>query len=80
MIIITISLSGYLGVQCVHGLTKLFGILMTVTATSTRKVLSIVLSFIIFPKPIGISYVFAVLFVFSGVFIRVASKNLFNKK
>eukprot|EP01080_Neovahlkampfia_damariscottae_P003914 gene3914-7126_t len=78
--IITISLCGYLGVQCVHGLTKLFGILMTVTATSTRKVLSIILSFLIFPKPFGISYIFAVFFVFTGVFIRVSSKNMFNKK
>lgn len=71
IVIFIISICGYLGVQCVHGLTKLYGILVTVTATSIRKVLTIFLSFIIFPKPITTSYLFAIIFIFAGTFCRL---------
>jgi adenosine 3'-phospho 5'-phosphosulfate transporter B3 len=71
LVMLTISICGYFGVQFVHSMTKLYGILYTVTATSIRKVLTILLSFVFFPKPWTISYLFAIGFVFAGTFIKI---------
>jgi adenosine 3'-phospho 5'-phosphosulfate transporter B3 len=65
----------YLGVQFVHSMTKLYGIVATLTAASTRKVFSILLSYFIFPKPFLLSHVLAISLVFSGVGLRIYTKN-----
>jgi len=69
------SLISYTGALYVNKLIKMFGILVTMTTTSTRKVLSILISYFIFPKPLSMQHVFAVLLVFTGVFIRVYCKQ-----
>ncbi|KAG2379225.1 hypothetical protein C9374_007364 [Naegleria lovaniensis] len=65
----------YLGSVYVNKITKKYGILITLTITSTRKVLSIILSYIIFPKPIHFNHTIAIMLVFTGVFIRVYCKQ-----
>lgn len=65
----------FIGVQFVHTMTKLYGILATLTATSTRKVLSILISYLIFPKPFLFSHFLAIVLVFTGVFLRIYNKN-----
>lgn len=65
----------YLGSVYVNKITKRYGILITLTITSTRKVLSIILSYIIFPKPIHFNHTIAIMLVFTGVFIRVYCKQ-----
>jgi drug/metabolite transporter (DMT)-like permease len=54
------------GVQCLYGVTKMTSIVWTVTLTSVRKVLSILLSFLIFPKPTSLRYFFGIFLVFLG--------------
>jgi adenosine 3'-phospho 5'-phosphosulfate transporter B3 len=65
----------YMGVQFVHTMTKLFGILVTLTVTSSRKVATVMLSFIIFPKPLTLSHLIAMILVFGGIFLRIYNKN-----
>jgi adenosine 3'-phospho 5'-phosphosulfate transporter B3 len=65
----------YMGVQFVHTMTKLFGILVTLTVTSSRKVATVMLSFIIFPKPLTLTHLIAIILVFGGIFLRIYNKN-----
>jgi adenosine 3'-phospho 5'-phosphosulfate transporter B3 len=65
----------YMGVQFVHTMTKLFGILVTLTVTSSRKVATVMLSFLIFPKPLTLSHLIAIILVFAGIFLRIYNKN-----
>lgn len=48
---VVFSLSGYLGVNAVLSQVKIFGALAAVTVTTFRKMVTIILSFIIFSKP-----------------------------
>ena len=48
---IIFSLTGYLGVNAVLSQVKIFGALAAVTVTTFRKMVTIILSFIIFSKP-----------------------------
>ncbi|KAL0479137.1 hypothetical protein AKO1_008011 [Acrasis kona] len=65
----------YVGVQFVHTCTKSFGIIVTLTITSSRKVISVMLSYILFPKPLTLVHFFAIVLVFIGIFLRIYSKN-----
>lgn len=59
------STAGYLGVQVVLGLVRTCGALTAVTVTTSRKALSIVISFIFFAKPFTMQYVSNYLICFS---------------
>ncbi|KAI0207237.1 Adenosine 3'-phospho 5'-phosphosulfate transporter 2 [Lamellibrachia satsuma] len=69
------SLTGYLGVNIVLTMVKTFGALITVTATTCRKGLTIIMSFIFFTKPFTIQYMWSGLIVLLGIYLNVASKN-----
>lgn len=43
--------AGFLGVSCVAALTKKFGALVSAITTTARKAVTLLLSFLIFPKP-----------------------------
>lgn len=58
-----------------HSSTKLFGILITLTVTTLRKVMSILLSFVLFPKPFVLGHALAIVLVFAGVFLRIYNTN-----
>lgn len=75
LVMIAYSTLSYMGVQFVHTMTKLFGILVTLTVTSSRKVASVMLSYIIFPKPLTFYHSLAICFIFGGIFMRIYNKN-----
>ncbi|XP_014675150.1 PREDICTED: adenosine 3'-phospho 5'-phosphosulfate transporter 2-like [Priapulus caudatus] len=72
---VVFSLTGYLGVNVVLTMVKLFGALATVTVTTFRKALTIMLSFVIFAKPFTFQYVWSGLIVLLGIYLNVYSKN-----
>lgn len=51
------SLVVYLGVLCFVALIKTFGVVVATTVTTIRKILTIIMSFIIFPKPWNVKHV-----------------------
>jgi len=74
-IMILFALFGYLGIQCILAMIRTFDSLIAMIVTSCRKVVTILLSFILFPKPFSYNYIFAVLFVFSGISCQIYTKN-----
>uniref|UniRef100_A0A4W5JVH0 Adenosine 3'-phospho 5'-phosphosulfate transporter 2 n=1 Tax=Hucho hucho TaxID=62062 RepID=A0A4W5JVH0_9TELE len=69
------SLTGYFGISFVLALIKLFGALVTVTVTTGRKAMTIILSFMFFSKPFTFQYIWSGLLVLLGIFLNVYSKN-----
>ncbi|XP_067935763.1 adenosine 3'-phospho 5'-phosphosulfate transporter 2-like [Watersipora subatra] len=69
------SFSGYIGVNAVLSQVKLFGALSAVTVTTFRKMITIILSFILFSKPFTIRYVWSGLIVLAGIYLNLYSKN-----
>eukprot|EP00051_Salpingoeca_urceolata_P016061 m.211850 g.211850 ORF g.211850 m.211850 type:complete len:324 (-) comp18579_c0_seq5:63-1034(-) len=70
------SVSGYLGVSFVLSLVKSFGALTAVTVTNLRKAFTMVLSFLVFPKPFAFQYLVGGGLVFAGIGLSVYSKQL----
>jgi hypothetical protein len=58
----------WVGVCCFIGLTRSWGATAAVVATNSRKLLTIVLSFLLFPKPFKASFAFSGLAIVGGVF------------
>lgn len=73
------SFSGYIGLQFVLALVRIFGAFIAVTVTTGRKALSIVVSFMFFTKPFTMQYVWSGLIVVFGIFLNVYSKNRSKK-
>ena len=69
------SISGYLGVNIVLNLVKIYGALIAVTVTTCRKAVTIVLSFLLFTKPFTMQYVWSGVIVVVGIYLNVYSKN-----
>ena len=65
----------WVGVCCFVGLTRSWGATAAVVATNSRKLLTIVLSFILFPKPINASIVGSGLAVVGGVLLHTYAKR-----
>lgn len=70
-----LSVSGYLGIQVVLTLVRTTGATTAVTVTTTRKAMSIALSFITFTKPFTIQYVWSGLIIVLGIYLNVYSKR-----
>lgn len=70
-----VSLSGYFGLIFVLTLLRLFDAFITTTVTSTRKILSITLSFVFFPKPLNLNFVISAILVFWGLGLHIYAKN-----
>jgi len=62
--------SSWLGVCCFIYLTRTWGATAAVVATNSRKLLTITLSFIFFPKPLSWSFVFSGLAVVGGIMVK----------
>lgn len=73
--ILCFSISGYIGVNVVVALIKIFGAFITISITSCRKFVTVWLSFIIFPKPISIHYFISFLFIIIGIICHIYHKN-----
>ncbi|KAJ8033269.1 Adenosine 3'-phospho 5'-phosphosulfate transporter 2 [Holothuria leucospilota] len=69
------SLTGYIGISFVLQLIRLFGALVTVTVTTGRKAVSIVVSFLFFSKPFTMQYLWSGFLVLLGIYLNVYSKN-----
>jgi drug/metabolite transporter (DMT)-like permease len=69
----------WVSVSCFVGLTRSLGATAAVVATNARKLLSVVLSFILFPKPFGIGFALSGVAVIAGVYMhqhgRAASRK-----
>ena len=65
----------WIGVSCFVGLTRAHGATAAVVATNGRKLLTVVLSFALFPKPLGTGFVLSGFAVVAGVYIRSRSRN-----
>lgn len=66
---------GYAGIQFVLATILMFDNFVAMTVTSCRKATTIFLSFLIFPKPFSIQYLFAILLVFGGIALQLYQKN-----
>ena len=66
---------GVVGENFIMGLVKRFGAVATVTTTTVRKGFSLVLSFVLFPKPFNVGYVLGAGIMLCGVGMNVALKN-----
>lgn len=71
--------SGYIGVNFVLALVKEYGALTAVTVTTLRKAVTMVLSFVIFPKPFTIGYVWGGLILLAGLALNTANKRRSKK-
>lgn len=69
----------YAGALCYVCLIRNFGAVTATTVTTVRKILTIVGSFLIFPKPYSNYYVLAGLLFFAGLVTDVSGKNAKKK-
>ncbi len=68
--------TSWFGVSCFLALARTFGGTAAVVASNSRKLFSIVLSFLVFPKPCSSMQLVSGLSVLSGVSIHVYRKNV----
>eukprot|EP00741_Cyanophora_paradoxa_P019084 tig00021119_g18426.t1 len=69
------ALAGYLGTYFVLMLVNGFGAVTAVVVTSCRKLITIMLSFVLFPKPFTWLYLWGTLVLFAGVLVNTYAKN-----
>jgi solute carrier family 35 (adenosine 3'-phospho 5'-phosphosulfate transporter), member B3 len=70
-----LSITGYLGIQVVLTLVRTTGATTAVTVTTTRKAMSIAVSFIFFTKPFTWQYLWSGLIIVLGIYLNVYSKK-----
>lgn len=70
-----LSLTGYLGIQIVLTLVRTTGATTAVTVTTTRKAMSIAVSFIFFTKPFTWQYVWSGMIIVLGIYLNLYSKR-----
>eukprot|EP00002_Diphylleia_rotans_P020146 TRINITY_DN3906_c0_g1_i3.p1 TRINITY_DN3906_c0_g1~~TRINITY_DN3906_c0_g1_i3.p1 ORF type:complete len:385 (+),score=76.63 TRINITY_DN3906_c0_g1_i3:51-1205(+) len=73
--LLVFSALGYIGTVVVMTMIRKFGAVVTVIVTSVRKMFSMGLSFIIFPKPFSMNYIYGTMLVFLGVAISTYIKR-----
>lgn len=66
----------WVGVCCFVGLTRSWGATAAVVATNSRKLLTIVLSFVLFPKPFKASFAASGAAILGGVLVHAYSKRM----
>ncbi|XP_017773021.1 PREDICTED: adenosine 3'-phospho 5'-phosphosulfate transporter 2 [Nicrophorus vespilloides] len=69
------SLTGYLGIQIVLTLVRTCGAFVTVTVTTCRKAMTIIISFIFFNKPFVFQYLTSGLLVVIAIYLNLYSKK-----
>jgi solute carrier family 35 (adenosine 3'-phospho 5'-phosphosulfate transporter), member B3 len=65
----------YAGVLCFGALIKRFDVVVATTVTTVRKVLTILLSFVMFPKKFTVMYVYGVIVFCAGIYVNVRQKG-----
>ncbi|XP_067936325.1 adenosine 3'-phospho 5'-phosphosulfate transporter 2-like isoform X1 [Watersipora subatra] len=76
------AITGYVGLNAILFQIKHFGVLAAVTVTTFRKMLTIILSFILFSKPFTFRYIWSGLIVLGGMLLNFYSKkkDIINNK
>jgi len=74
-LVFLMSMCGYMGGIFALNITRTCGIFVTATVGTCRKLTTLVLSFIVFPKPFLYSYLFAGVFSVSGILLNIYAKN-----
>ena len=74
-LLIVYSVAGYFGVKLVLCIVRESGALVAVTVTSCRKVVTVILSFLVYSKPFSLQYVWGGLLVLLSIYINVKSKQ-----
>mmetsp|Transcript_42270 Transcript_42270/g.112871 ORF Transcript_42270/g.112871 Transcript_42270/m.112871 type:complete len:135 (+) Transcript_42270:117-521(+) len=70
IVIFIYAACGFCGVSCVAALTKRFGALTAALTTTARKAITILLSFLIFPKPFVFGHACGAVLFISGLLAR----------
>jgi len=68
------SICHYSGSYYLHATTKRYGILTSLTTTTARKAFTIILSYILFPKPFTLFHLYSVILIFAGIIIYSFAK------
>lgn len=74
-LVLSFSIVGAVGEVFVMKMVKRFGALVAVTVTSMRKVFTILVSFLLFPKPMSHFHVIGLFIVGSGIAMNIYVKN-----
>lgn len=69
------SFTIYLGVLCFAQLIKTFSVVLATAVTTVRKILTILLSFVLFPKPFTLMYVYGLVVFTLGVVVQTYHKR-----
>eukprot|EP00622_Pseudochattonella_farcimen_P000298 FR734753.1.p1 GENE.FR734753.1~~FR734753.1.p1 ORF type:complete len:167 (+),score=14.28 FR734753.1:3-503(+) len=80
VVLLIFSVCGFFGVSCVTALTKRFGALTAALTTTARKTVTIMLSFLLFPKPVGIGHFVGAMMFLAGLAMKSRLKSLEPKK
>jgi adenosine 3'-phospho 5'-phosphosulfate transporter B3 len=75
LLMLLFAVLGYFGVDFVLALIRHFGAVVAVTVTSCRKAATIIVSFLIFPKPFVAGYAWGGALALAGIMLNVARKN-----
>ena len=75
-VIVIFAACGFCGVSCVAALTKRFGALVAAITTTARKALTLLLSFIVFPKPFVFGHLLGVVLFTSGIFLKSTATKM----
>jgi len=66
----------YVAISAFMSIIKRFGAVVGVTLSTARKMMTLILSFILFPKPFNLCYLFGAIFVLGGVLVSSLSKKM----
>jgi drug/metabolite transporter (DMT)-like permease len=68
--------TAFLGAQCSASLTRHFGALSTGILSTTRKIMTLVLSFVMFPERniVGVQHVIGLIVFFAGICLRILGR------
>ena len=71
---------GFIGVSLVTALTKRFGALISALTTTARKAMTLMLSFVIFPKPVATGHVVGSLLLIFAMLFRVINRAILSSR
>mmetsp|Transcript_27308 Transcript_27308/g.44484 ORF Transcript_27308/g.44484 Transcript_27308/m.44484 type:complete len:457 (+) Transcript_27308:220-1590(+) len=78
--LVAFATAGYVGIYFVLALVTRFGAVTSVVVTSCRKLITILLSFLLFPKPWSPLYAWASIMLFTGMVLTALAKNAAETK
>lgn len=74
-----LSASGLVGVHAILSFMKRFDVFSVTMVTTSRKVISVLLSFVLFSKPFNIRYLYGGLLLTVGLFLTIRRQRISTK-